>query len=229
MAQFSQSKLAAWLQKIVSHRREESGLYTEIAGYLPLDNTERVLDIGTGTGLQLREINRIQPAIELFGIDLSGPAINTASRSLGDLAVDLRVGSIEKTTYPADFFDLITCNSSMSYWDKPTDCFNEIFRILKPEGVVKLFEPHQDIDLEGALDQIRENMADKGPLRRWGSVQMNKFGLQRGSSLGLKLYTRDELLEIARSSRFGENSTVDHVSLLDISIFVCIHLWKPKL
>lgn len=226
MSQFSQSKFAAWLQNIVSHRREESGLYAEIAGHLPLDGAERVLDIGTGTGLQLRVIHQLQPAVELFGIDLSAAAIAAAGQALGDIKVDLRVGSIEKTTYPDDYFDVVTCNSSMSYWDNQLACFNEIYRILKSDGVVKLFEPHRDIDLEGALDKIRENMADKGPIRRWGAVRLNKFGLQRGNRLGLYLYTREELLELARSSRFEGNSSVYFTSLLDIPIFVCIHLWK---
>jgi ubiquinone/menaquinone biosynthesis C-methylase UbiE len=166
MSLFSQSKFAAWLQKIISQRREESGLYAEIAGYLPLEGAKRVLDIGTGTGLQLRVIHQLHPAVELFGIDLSAAAIDAASHALGDLKVDLTVGSIEKTSYPDGFFDVITCSSSMSYWDNPRMCFNEIYRILKPGGVVKLFEPHQDLDLDAALDQIRENMADKGPLRR---------------------------------------------------------------
>ena len=226
MSEFSQSKFAAWLQNIISQRREESGLYAEIAGYLPLPGAGRVLDIGTGTGLQLRVIHKLQPEVELFGIDLSAAAIDAASHALGDLKVDLTVGSIEKTSYPDGFFDVITCSSSMSYWDNPRMCFNEIYRILKPGGVVKLFEPHQDLDLDVALDQIRENMADKGPLRRWGAVQLNKFGLRQGNRVGLTLYARDELLEIARSSHFEENSSVDFTSLLNIPIFVCIHLWK---
>ena len=229
MSQFSQSKFAAWLQYIISQRREESGLYAEIAGHLPLDGAERVLDIGTGTGLQLQVIHQLHPAVELFGIDLSAAAIASARQALGDIKVDLKVGSIEKTPYPDGFFDVITCNSSMSYWNNPLVCFNEIYRILKPGGVVKLFEPHQDIDLDAALKQIRENMADKGPLRRWGAVQLNKVALQRGKRVGLNLYTRDELLELVRSSNFGQNSAVELRSLLDIPIFVCIQLWKPKL
>ena len=100
---------------------------------------------------------------------------------------------------------------------------------MKPGGVVKLFEPHQDIDLDAALNQIRENMADKGPLRRWGAVQLNKYALRRGRRIGLNLYTRDQHLDLARSSRFEGNSEVEFTSLLDIPIFVCIHLWKPKL
>jgi SAM-dependent methyltransferase len=228
VAQFSESKFAAWLQSIVSHRREDSGLYAEIASHLPLEGAQRVLDIGTGTGLQLRAIHQIHPSIDLFGIDLSAAAMDAAQKALGDLRADLRVGSIERTSYPDGCFDVVTCNSSMSYWENPVSSFNEIYRILRPGGTVKLFEPHQDIDLEGALARIRENMADKSPLRRWGAVQLNKFGLQRGSRIGLNLYNRDELLALARESNFGDNSVVDRVSLLDIPIFVCIHLWKPR-
>ena len=53
MPKFSQSRMAAKLQRIVSYRREEAGLYREIAEKLSLSNDERVLDIGTGSGVLL--------------------------------------------------------------------------------------------------------------------------------------------------------------------------------
>ena len=227
MAKFSESRFAAWLQKIVSYRRQESGLYREIANRLPLDEPARVLDIGTGTGLQLRAIHDCQPAAELYGLDLSGPAIEAARIALDDLDVDLRAGNIAETSFEDDFFDVVTCNASMSYWEDPRRCFNEIYRILKPGGEALLFEPHRDIDIDNALDQIRENMRDKCSLLRWGAVQLNKFGLSRGSRIGMKLYSRQELIDLTRSSSFGENSSVEGTSLLNIPIFLCIHLWKP--
>jgi SAM-dependent methyltransferase len=227
MTRFAESKFAAWLQRIVSYRRLESGLYQEIAEKLPLNEKTRVLDIGTGTGLQLRAIQERQPEAKLFGLDLSAGAIEIAQVELHDLKVDLRVGSIAAAPFEDDFFDVITCNASMSYWEDPRGCFNEIFRILRPGGQVMLFEPHRDIDIDAALAQIKENMKDQSPLRRWGAVQLNKFGLQRGSRLGMKLYSRQELVDLARSSSFGDNHSVEETSLLDIPIFVCIHLRKP--
>ncbi len=227
MVKYSQGKFTAWLQRIVSFRREDSGLYKEIAERLPLGDAERILDIGTGTGLQLKGIHELAPGLDLYGLDLSRAAIRAASKALTGLKVDLRAGNISDTSYEDDFFDVVTCNASMSYWENPRDCFNEIYRILKPGGEVLLFEPHEGIEIEAALDQIRKNMADKSRLRRWGAVQLNKFGLKRGASVGMKLYSIDELKQLAAKSRFGEYHSVKETSLMNIPIFVCIHLWKP--
>lgn len=227
MSRFSQSKFAARLQQIVSYRRLESGLYREIAQRLPLRDSSRVLDIGTGTGLQLRAIHDRQPGAKLYGLDLSGPAIEAARNALVDLEVDLRAGNIGAAPYPDDHFDLVTCNASMSYWEDPRECFNEIYRILKPGGEALLFEPHREIDLDAALEQIRENMKESGLLRRWGAVQLNKFALRRGSRIGMKLYSRQELSDLAASSDFGENSAVMNTALLNIPVFLSIHLKKP--
>jgi len=223
---FSETKLAASLQTIISRRREAAGLYQEIARQLPLENAQRVLDVGTGTGLQLKVIQEVRPGLELYGLDLSPAAIQSASRALGDLKVDLRAGSISSTDYEADFFDIVTCNASMSYWENPRECFNEIHRILKPKGSAWFFEPHKDIDIEGALDQIRENMADQSPLRRRGAVKLNKYGLKKGTGIGMKLYSVTELKDLVKSSAFGDHHSITKTSLLKIPIFVCIQLWK---
>ena len=226
MSRISQSKFSARLQMIVSSRRQDAGLYREIAERLPLVKAQRVLDVGTGTGLQLKIIHEMAPHLVLYGLDLSEAAIQTAIKALTGLEIDLRAGSIASTTYENNFFDLITCNASMSYWEDPEVCFNEMYRILKPGGQVMLFEPHKDIDIEKALDQIRQNMADKSWLRRWGAVELNRFGLKRGGSVGLKLYTQKELQQLAAASRFGIHNSIEKTTLLNVPIFVCIHLWK---
>ncbi len=228
MSSFSRSRFAAALQYLVSERREESGLYAEIAQSLPQIEIGRILDIGTGSGHQLRVIHEIYPALELFGLDISKASIRIAQRTLEGIEVDLRVGSIESTTYENDFFDIATCNASMSYWENPGVCFDEIFRILKPGGSAALFEPQKEIDINEVVRIIKANLADKSWLRRFAATSLNKFGLRWGRTVGMKLYSVIELEAIARQSRFGSNFSVERTTLQNIPIFVRINLYKTQ-
>lgn len=227
MSGFSQSRIAAWLQNLVARRREESGLYREVVEQLPHLDGGRLLDIGTGSGLMLKDIHDIMPRVALFGLDLSAHAIRVARRNLASMDVDLRVGSIEQAPYEDGFFDVVTCQSSMSYWQNPVACFDEIYRILKAGGRAVLFEPQKDIDVDAALATLRANMADKSPLRRWAAVTLNSYGLRRGRQVGLRLYSVGELQALAQRSRFGANHSVEPTTLQNLPIFVRICLSKP--
>ena len=209
MTKLAESRLSARLQEFVSRRREQAGLYREIAEQLPLVDAERVLDVGTGTGLQLRVIYEMQPDVGLYGLDLSAATIKIAERNLQDLDADLRVGSIEATSFEDGFFDIVTCNASMSYWQNPIACFDEIYRILKPGGCAVFFEPQTEIDIDAVVATLRANLADANPLRRWLAVRMNKWALTRGGRVGLRLYAMDELSNLAAGSRFGNSHTIE--------------------
>jgi ubiquinone/menaquinone biosynthesis C-methylase UbiE len=227
MPSFSQSRIAAKLQDNVAKRREEVGLYKEIAEELPLAVAGRLLDVGTGSGLQLKVIHEMEPNIELFGLDISEAAIRVARANLEGIEVDLRVGSIEDPPYDDDFFDVVTCNASMSYWKNPVSCFDEIYRILKPGGSAILFEPQKDIDMEQVVETIRTNLADESWLRRCAAVSLNKFGLRWGRKLGLKLYALEELKGMARQSPNCDCLSIERFTLQKLPIFARIALIKP--
>lgn len=226
MGRFAKSRMAARLQMVVSERRLESGLYAEIASLLPLKDNIRLLDVGTGTGLMLKTVHAINPKIKLYGLDISLEAIKVAKEKLMNLPVDLRSGSIEKTDFTENYFDIVTCNASMSYWENPVNCFNEIYRILKPGGQAVLIEPHAEIDVDHALDMIRENVADKSPLRRWMAVMLNKLGLKSGNRFGMKLYRIKEVESLISQSAFTGNGDVSEVILQRLPIFMKISLSK---
>jgi ubiquinone/menaquinone biosynthesis C-methylase UbiE len=223
---FSQSNFAARLQNIVSRRREESGLYSEIAEKIQLTSAHHLLDVGTGSGLQLKVIHELEPSLELYGLDLSEASILVAKKNLKRVDVDLRVGSIENTSYEDNFFDVVTCNSSMSYWKNLQSCFDEIYRILKPGAYARLFEPQNDFDIDQVVKTIRENMAGESWLRRTAAVALNKYALTRGQRVGLKLYSLEELEKVARQSRFGDHIKIERTTLQKLPIFLQITLLK---
>jgi SAM-dependent methyltransferase len=212
---------------MVSRRREETGLYREIAGHLPLEGAKHVLDVGTGSGLQLRAIHDLFPDAALHGLDLSAQAIAIAEANLADLEVDLRAGSIEGTPFDDETFDVVTCASSMSYWQNLVSCFDEVYRILRPGGCAVFLEPRQNIDIDEAVHIIRRNLAGESWLRRFAAVNLNRFGLRWGRTLGLHLYAIDEVDAIARRSRFGDHVSIEPAVLQNLPIFMRIQLAKP--
>ena len=85
MPSFSQSRVAAKLQDGVAKRREQGGLYKEIAEELPLVDAGRLLDVGTGSALQLKVIHEMAPNVELFGLDVSKASIRVRVVNEADL------------------------------------------------------------------------------------------------------------------------------------------------
>jgi ubiquinone/menaquinone biosynthesis C-methylase UbiE len=228
MARLAQSDFAARLQNVFSQRRREAGLYGEIAEKLPLPESGRVLDIGAGSGFQLQAIHQSRPGLELYGLEISGPAVKIARANLVGLNVRLKQGSIEKAPYRDNFFDLVTCHSSMSYWKQPAACFNEVFRILKPGGTAVLFEPRQEVDSEAALAAIRANMAGESTLQRFLATSLLKFTLRHGHRFGLHRYKAEEISQIIAQSDFGHHFEVEESGLLNVPVYLHIRLEKPQ-
>ena len=118
----------------------------------------RLLDIGTGPGYLLLEIQKLNPSIELYGLDISTAMVDQASRNLAGFKVDLQQGNIRATEYESEFFDLITCSGSLFLWDSPVEGLDEIHRILKGGRSAYLYELYRDIDEKIFLEKIRENL-----------------------------------------------------------------------
>ena len=127
----------------------------------------RLLDIGTGPGHLLREIHKLNPNIELYGLDISHSMLRQASKNLVDIKVDLQCSNIRATNYKSNFFDLITCSGSFYLWDDPIESLEEIHRLLKPGGCAYLYETHRDIDKQKLRHKMRENLKEENFIRKF--------------------------------------------------------------
>tara|TARA_B100000965_G_scaffold277920_1_gene235724 strand:+ start:1309 stop:2370 length:1062 start_codon:yes stop_codon:yes gene_type:complete len=121
----------------------------------------KVLDIATGTGRTLQQIQSALPEAELFGLDLSGSYLKQASKYLssrnGDL-VELTKGNAEKMPYLSNSFQAVTC--VFLFHELPRDArqnvLNECFRLLEPGGTLILADSIQ-IEDSPKFTPIMEN------------------------------------------------------------------------
>ncbi len=108
----------------------------------------KVLDIATGTGRTLQQIQSALPEVELYGLDLSGSYLKQASKYLssrsGDL-VQLTKGNAENMPYLSNSFQGLTC--VFLFHELPRDArqnvLNECFRLLEPGGTLVLADSIQ--------------------------------------------------------------------------------------
>ena len=76
----------------------------KIINHYKLKPGDKVLDIGCGKGFLLYDMLKLQPEIEVYGIDISQYAINNCKTEIKD---NLTLGSASKLPYENNFFDLV--------------------------------------------------------------------------------------------------------------------------
>ncbi len=179
----------------------------------------RLLDVGSGPGKLLAEVHRINPEIELFGLDISESMITLAQKRLDRCGVVLRRGTIRNTDFPGDYFDCVTATGAFYLWERPESCLNEIRRILKPGGTAVIFDTYRDCDRGAVKEALRENLRGDNILRR----TISPFFLKK--QLGMT-YSVGETMDIIKRSDFAHSFRVQKIALASTPIWLRIALTK---
>jgi ubiquinone/menaquinone biosynthesis C-methylase UbiE len=194
--------------------------YREIAQYLASRMERgRLLDIGTGPGYLLREIHKLNPEIELYGLDISNSMVEQANRNLAGVKVNLQCNNIKATSYESDHFDLVTCSGSFYLWDNPIESLEEIHRILKPGGSAYLYETHRDVDKQDLWRKMQKNLKGDNLIRK---VLAPRFFLKQ---IGMT-YTKKEMAEIVEKTSFAKSYEIEETTIFNLPAWVRIRLEK---
>lgn len=134
------SEIKAKYDKDYKDRKFGGGGYTSkwILKLLSPVKGRRLLDIGCGQGLLLKEAQRL--GIDACGIDISSEAIKLASAN--SPSSDIICGDAHRLNWDDDYFDYITNIGSLEHFEKPELCFKEMKRVINKDGKVCIMLPN---------------------------------------------------------------------------------------
>ncbi len=105
------------------------------------DKPESVLDIATGTGDLLLKFHKFGIP-SLSGLDPSSGMLEQAEIKLkkNKISANLKLGYCKSLPFSDNQFDLVTVAFGVRNFDGLQNGFSEIFRVLKPQGKVRILE-----------------------------------------------------------------------------------------
>jgi ubiquinone/menaquinone biosynthesis C-methylase UbiE len=118
--------------------KDHWGLTTWGLKHVSIKRDSVVLDVGCGGGKTLSRLSRRAVEGKIFGIDISADMVDYSKQTNRKLVDRKRLvvsqGTVEKTGFQGDFFDLVTAVETYYFWTNLPLAFQEINRVLKNGG-----------------------------------------------------------------------------------------------
>ena len=122
-----------------------------------------VLDVGASTGIIDNYLSRYFKKV--VGTDIDKKAIRFAQKNYHQKNLRFKIEDAMKLTFSDSFFDLVICTHVYEHVPNSQKLFQEIYRVLKPNGICYLaainslwpIEPHYDLPF---LSWLPKNLAD---------------------------------------------------------------------
>ncbi len=134
-----------------------------------LSGTDRVLDVGTGTGHTALALAK--DAWTVVGVDLTRRMVEEGASVAADLGlanVQFVVSDVVQMPFPSNSFDLVTCRFAAHHFANPDASVAEIARVLKPGGRFILVDhiAPEDPQLDAFINRL-DWLRDASHVREW--------------------------------------------------------------
>jgi SAM-dependent methyltransferase len=131
--------LVGWEMALRSSNRQRN---VWAVGLLGVEPTDRVLEIGFGPGIAIRELSRRATHGLVCGVDHSEVMVRQATRRNAEAVragrVDLRCGSAEHLPAFAEPFDKVLAVNNMGMWREPDEGLKALHRLMRPGGRIAI-------------------------------------------------------------------------------------------
>ena len=152
-------RVAGWVMAYRSSNRRRNVWAVSL---LDVQREDRVLEIGFGPGIAIRELARLAPDGHVCGLDHSEVMVRQAARRNADGIrrgrVQLRLGCVERVPAFEVPFDKILAVNALQFWDDPVEPLRELRRVLRSGGRIAIaFQPRGP----GACDQAARTLGQQ--------------------------------------------------------------------
>ena len=136
-----------------------------------LQGAKRVLSVGCGPGVFLRELAALRPSAEFIGVDLSVDRIHEGGLRLkGVPNARVQVGDAQALPFESASFDLVFCRFLMEYLPDKQRALEEMGRICRGGGKILLqdldgqlvWHSPEDPELQQTIEKVVSRLAATG-------------------------------------------------------------------
>jgi len=181
----SQGRAVAALMNI-----EHEALTTWGLTFVDIAKDAVILDVGCGGGKTINRLAHIADQGKVFGIDYSADMVKYSKEVNKDLVKEKRIeileSSVNKLSFPDDFFDLVTAIETYYFWPSLPDAFVEIKRVMKPEGTFLMVN---EVVKDGIYDIEHAEMIKNAHLRLF-TLEEIKDMLERAGFIDIEIFVK---------------------------------------
>ncbi len=168
---------------VMAHRGSNRERNVWAVGLLDVQPDDRVLEIGFGPGVAIRELARCATRGLVVGVDHSEVMLRQAQKrnAAGVRAgrIDLRLGSAESLPVFDAPFDKILAVNSLLFWDDPVARLKELSCRLRRGGKIAIaFQPRGPGANDEAAARASREIAEYVAAARFTEVRVETRGLQ---------------------------------------------------
>ncbi|ANC77611.1 hypothetical protein ABE65_012720 [Fictibacillus phosphorivorans] len=147
------------VEKMVRQHKPETDWTIDL---LELQDQDHVLELGCGAGYAIQIISERYLVQEIVGIDFSATAIRSATtrnkKTVNKERTKLIQANFNALPFPDKMFNKVFSIQTVYFWDEIDIIVSEIYRVLKPGGMVVItFSNGKDDKTWKSVQEVSEN------------------------------------------------------------------------